>query len=198
MKSTKRKINLMSNLQSELFLDKKITEVNGACPLATVDIEDNIKNRDWTIENYGYGPLNPDVPDPGFWEEKAQLWKTDLDTVKTARCGNCAAFDQSDLVLGCIEKGINETKAADPREVMELADLGYCQLFKFKCAGSRTCDAWLFGGPIRDQVRQTMPETETENELTEIVSQLNKASQTHKGQANRLEMLKNSLGGYGR
>jgi len=188
----------MSNLQSELFLDKKITEVNGACPLATVDIEDNIKNRDWTIENYGYGPLNPAVPDPGFWEKKAQLWKTDLDTVKTARCGNCAAFDQSDLVLDCIEKGINETKAADPREVMELADLGYCQLFKFKCAGSRTCDAWLFGGPIRDQVRQTMPETETENELTEIVSQLDKASQTHKGQANRLEMLKNSLGGYGR
>ncbi len=198
MKSTKRKINLMSNLQSELFLDKKITEVNGACPLATVDIEDNIKNRDWTIENYGYGPLNPAVPDPGFWEEKAQLWKTDLDTVKTARCGNCAAFDQSDLVLGCIEKGINETKAADPREVMELADLGYCQLFKFKCAGSRTCDAWLFGGPIRDQERQPMPETETENELTEIVSQLDKASQTHRGQANRLEMLKNSLGGHGR
>ena len=188
----------MSNLQSELFLDKKITEVNGACPLATVDIEDNIKNRDWTIENYGYGPLNPAVPDPGFWEEKAQLWKTDLDTVKTARCGNCAAFDQSDLVLGCIEKGINETKAADPREVMELADLGYCQLFKFKCAGSRTCDAWLFGGPIRDQERQPMPETETENELTEIVSQLDKASQTHRGQANRLEMLKNSLGGHGR
>ena len=188
----------MTELKSKLLLDKKITEVNGACPLATVDIEDNIKNRDWTIKNYGYGPLNPAVPDPNFWEETAELWNTDLDTVKTARCGNCAAFDQSDVILGCIEKGINETKAADPREVMELADLGYCQLFKFKCAGSRTCDAWLFGGPIRDQARQTMPETETENELTEIVSQLDKASQTHRSQANRLEILKKSLGGYGR
>ena len=198
MEHPEEKSDRVTGLKSELLLEKKITEVNGACPLATVDIEENIKNRDWTVENYGYGPLNPAVPDPGFWEEKARLWKTDLDTVKTARCGNCAAFDQSDVILGCIEKGINETNAADPREVMELADLGYCQLFKFKCAGARTCDAWLFGGPIRDQERQAMPETETENELTEIVSQLDKASQTHRNQANRLEMLKNSLGGYGR
>ena len=198
MEHPEEKNDRVTGLKSGLLLEKKITEVNGACPLATVDIEENIKNRDWTVENYGYGPLNPAVPDPGFWEEKARLWKTDLDTVKTARCGNCAAFDQSDVILGCIEKGINETNAADPREVMELADLGYCQLFKFKCAGARTCDAWLFGGPIRDQERQAMPETETENELTEIVSQLDKASQTHRNQANRLEMLKNSLGGYGR
>jgi len=188
----------VTGLKGELLLEKKITEVNNKCPLATVDIEENIKNRDWTTENYGYGPLNPAVPDPGFWEKKAELWNTDLETVKTARCGNCAAFDQSDVILGCIEKGINETNAADPREVMELADLGYCQLFKFKCAGARTCDAWLFGGPIRDQQRESMPETEAENELSEIVGQLDKASQTHRNQANRLEMLKDSLGGYGR
>jgi hypothetical protein len=43
-----------------------------------------------------------------------------------------------------------------------------------------------------------MPETEVENELSEIVGQLDKASQTHRKQANRLEMLKDSLGGYGR
>ena len=150
MEHPEEKNDRVTGLKSELLLEKKITEVNGACPLATVDIEENIKNRDWTVENYGYGPLNPAVPDPGFWEEKARLWKTDLDTVKTARCGNCAAFDQSDVILGCIEKGINETNAADPREVMELADLGYCQLFKFKCAGARTCDAWLFGSLDRD------------------------------------------------
>ena len=46
----------MKRNKSELLLEKKITEVNGKCPLATVDIEENIKNRDWTIENYGYGP----------------------------------------------------------------------------------------------------------------------------------------------
>ena len=149
MKSTRRKNNLMTELKSKLLLDKKITEVNGACPLATVDIEDNIKNRDWTIKNYGYGPLNPAVPDPNFWEEKAELWNTDLDTVKTARCGNCAAFDQSCEMINCIIKGINEKDSvADPKKVVMYGNLGYCQLFKFKCAGDRTCDAWVHGGPI--------------------------------------------------
>jgi hypothetical protein len=28
-----------------------------------------------------------------------------------------------------------------------LADLGYCEIFDFKCAASRTCDAWVVGGP---------------------------------------------------
>ena len=41
-------------------------------------------------------------------------------------------------------------KAADPYDVLDRANLGYCQLFKFKCAACRTCDAWLYGGPIRD------------------------------------------------
>ena len=34
--------------------------------------------------------------------------------------------------------------------VQDAANLGYCQLFHFKCAGDRTCDAWLMGGPITD------------------------------------------------
>lgn len=135
--------------RGELLLEKKITEVSSACPLATTDIEENVKNRNWTIEKFNYGPLNPDCPDPGFWEHKAAMWDTDIAHAQTARCGNCAAFDQSPRVLVCIEQGINETKAADPRDVMDLADLGYCQLFKFKCAAQRSCDAWLHGGPIR-------------------------------------------------
>jgi hypothetical protein len=28
------------------------------------------------------------------------------------------------------------------------SNLGYCELFHFKFAGDRTCDAWLVGGPI--------------------------------------------------
>jgi hypothetical protein len=181
------------DLRGKILLGKKVTEVSPKCPLATVDIEENIKNRDWTIKKFGYGPLNPDSPDPGFWEEKAALWGTDDQTVKTARCGNCAAFDQSSVVMGCIEKGINETNAADPQDVLDLADLGYCQLFKFKCAAARTCDAWLHGGPIRDQQQDPAYKTGVENELTDIVSQLDKASRTHRNQANRLEMLKNSM-----
>jgi hypothetical protein len=68
----------------------------------------------------------------------------------SARCCNCAAFDQSPKVIECIIQGINEKEAADPWDVQERANLGYCQLFKFKCAGSRTCDAWLYGGSIQE------------------------------------------------
>jgi len=53
--------------------------------------------------------------------------------------------------LECILEGINESQAADPTDVLERADLGYCQLFKFKCASARTCDAWLYGGSIKGE-----------------------------------------------
>jgi hypothetical protein len=140
---------MMQENKVKALLGKTATAVGESCPRATTDIKENIKNRNWTIKNFGYGPLNPDAPDPGFWEKKAELWNSDLDTVQTALCRNCAAFDQSDKVLSCIIEGINEQESADPYDVQCRADLGYCQLFKFKCAGSRTCDAWLHGGPIQ-------------------------------------------------
>ena len=40
------------------------------------------KIENWTIDKFGYGPLNPDAPDPGFWEKKADLWNSDIDTSK--------------------------------------------------------------------------------------------------------------------
>jgi len=114
------------NPKVTILLGKTVGAVGESCPTATTDIKENIKNRDWTIKNFGYGPLNPDAPDPGFWEEKAELWKSDVDTVKTARCGNCAAFDQTKKIVDCMIEGINETKAADPYDVQDLANLGYC------------------------------------------------------------------------
>ena len=54
-----------------IILNKKVSEVSESCPTATTDIEENAKNRNWTIDKFGYGPLNPDAPDPGFWEKKA-------------------------------------------------------------------------------------------------------------------------------
>ena len=138
------------NSKTTILLNKTVDNVNETCPKATLDIEENIKNRDWTIKNYGYGPLNPDYLDIGFWEKKAELWNSDIDTVKTAKCGNCAAFDQTSKIISCMIEGINETKLADPYDVQQHANLGYCQLFKFKCAATRTCDAWLHGGPIID------------------------------------------------
>lgn len=138
-----------SSTRSRVFLEKEISTQSDSCPSATLDVEENTKNRNWTIDKFAYGPLNPAYPDPGFWEHKADIWNTDVEHAQSALCGNCAAFDQSPKVLNCIIQGINETKAADPHDVQELADLGYCQLFKFKCAAARSCDAWLYGGPIR-------------------------------------------------
>jgi len=130
-------------------IDDPVWARGGKCPEATQDVEENTKNRDWTIRNFGYGPLNPDNPDPGFWEGKAKLWSTNIEKAKSALCGNCAAFDQTPRVISCIIKGVNEKgTVADPANVPRYGNLGYCQLFKFKCAGARTCDAWVHGGPI--------------------------------------------------
>jgi hypothetical protein len=63
------------------------------------------------------------------------------------RCGNCAAFNQTSKLLGCIKKGIGE----DANEVAIGGDLGYCEIFDFKCASKRTCDAWIVGGPLTDK-----------------------------------------------
>jgi len=54
-------------------------------------------------------------------------------------------------MMTCINSGMagdEEFEMADAESVSEAANLGYCQLFHFKCAGSRTCDAWLVGGPV--------------------------------------------------
>jgi hypothetical protein len=130
------------------------------CPPATKDIHINLKNRNHAIEDYGYGPLNPKEPSDDFWKKKAKMWGTSVEEVKTALCRNCAAFVQTKQMLDCIKSGIafSEDEPADVKAleekyavaVQDAANLGYCQLFHFKCAGDRTCDAWLMGGPITD------------------------------------------------
>tara|TARA_B100001121_G_scaffold158492_1_gene138512 strand:+ start:200 stop:730 length:531 start_codon:yes stop_codon:yes gene_type:complete len=159
-----------------------------ACPKATKDVHENTKNRDWTIKEFGYGPINPDAPDEKFWGEKADLWDTDIETAKTARCGNCAAFDQTARVMLCIQNGINVQGPTDPERITSAANLGYCQLFHFKCAGARTCDAWVHGGPITDKPQRRDASGET-NEMREIIGQLHDASNKHKKQAVRLTSL---------
>ena len=123
-----------------------------ACPVATLDIHVNLKNRNHAIEDYGYGPLNPNEPSKDFWDKKAKMWMISVDEAKTARCGNCAAFDITKKTLDCIAKGIGDDEGSeDPFDVIEAGQLGYCRFLKFKCAAARTCDAWVVGGPITDE-----------------------------------------------
>jgi hypothetical protein len=123
-----------------------------ACPTATVDIHINLKNRNNAIKEYGYGPLNPEAESRVFWQKKADMWDTTVREAKKARCGNCGAFIQTPQMLKCMAEGLHdepEEHEGYADEVIEAANLGYCELFHFKCAGDRTCDAWLVGGPIR-------------------------------------------------
>jgi hypothetical protein len=127
-----------------------------ACPTATKDVHVNLKNRNHAIEDYGYGPMNPELPNNKFWKALADLWDVTPAEAKASRCGNCAAFIQTPKMLECISAGMagdEEFEMADATSVAEASNLGYCQLFHFKCAGSRTCDAWLVGGPITKEGR---------------------------------------------
>jgi hypothetical protein len=112
-----------------------------SCPMATQDITLNLKNRAKAIESANYGPENPKLPNRQFWMEMAREWEVDPEEAKMSVCGNCAAFNQDDSMLECIAKGIGEE--GDPWAMIDAGDLGYCEIFDFKCASSRTCSAWV-------------------------------------------------------
>jgi hypothetical protein len=125
------------------------------CPPATQDITLNLKNRQKAIDEYGYGPLNPDMPNRKFWMAKQAEWNLDSpDEAKSSLCGNCAAFDQRRDTLDCIAQGIGSDLGADDPTI-DAGDLGYCRFLKFKCASRRTCDAWVTGGPLVDKPNVT-------------------------------------------
>ena len=125
--------------------------VESGCPPATQNIDLNLKNRQKAIEEYHYGPLNPNEPNEEYWAELADKWNTDdIESVKQNRCGNCAAFDITEKMLDCIARGIGGEPGSDPHDTIDAGHLGYCKFLKFKCAAKRTCDAWVEGGPVTD------------------------------------------------
>jgi hypothetical protein len=144
----------IDNNQDELDAIKKnapliqIQKFQIDCPKATQDVETNLKNRQKAIVVAKYGPLNPNEPNEDYWKAKAKMFGGDVESAKKARCGNCAFFVQTQKMLDCIASGINDVNEWD---TIDAGDLGYCEAFDFKCAASRTCDAWVVGGPITDE-----------------------------------------------
>jgi hypothetical protein len=112
-----------------------------SCPPATQDVALNLKNREKSIKVAAYGPLNPNDENEDFWQVKADRWKVTIDEAKTALCGNCAAFDTTDPMISCIETGLSGE--SDEWSAVDAGALGYCEVFDFKCASARTCDAWI-------------------------------------------------------
>jgi capsid protein len=132
---------------AQIGLEKKAMAEGDQCPVETQDIKVNLANRQKAVDVAHYGPANPQQPNTDYWKAKAAQFKTTLAEAKTMRCGNCAAFNVSPRIKDCINKGIG----ADASEVEKAGELGYCEFFDFKCAGKRTCDAWVVGGPIKSE-----------------------------------------------
>jgi len=124
-----------------------------SCPPATRDIVLNVNNRQNAIDNVGYGPLNPNEPNDEFWQEKADRWKTTSEESKKSICGNCVFFVRTPSMLDCIEGGLAEGGSGEQNawDAIDKAELGYCEALDFKCAASRTCNAWAAGGPITEE-----------------------------------------------
>jgi hypothetical protein len=117
-----------------------------ACPPATQDVALNLENRQTAIDTAMYGPL--DIKNPGdYWKNIADEWGVDEETARGEICGNCAAFNIKQSMLDCIAQGIGGN---DEWDVIDAGDLGYCEIFKFKCNGNRSCSAHIDGGPIVD------------------------------------------------
>jgi hypothetical protein len=157
-------------------IDRKVKKQ--ACPVATQDVKVNLENRKDAIDTAQYGPLDPNLPNDLYWQERAEEFNTTPDEAKKSRCGNCAAFDVTSEIKDCIASGIGKEerpyrydgqeprghaipsyKQQDPFDVIDAGELGYCRVFKFKCAAARTCSAWIGGGPITDE--NDMPDEET-------------------------------------
>ena len=114
---------------------------------AIEDLDLNTLSRNVTVKEYRYGPLNPD-DDKGtkkFWEDKAEMWDTTVEHAKTSRCKNCVAFNQKPATLKKMARAIGD----EGGKIIKEANLGFCEFFWFKCAGERTCDAWVAGGPLK-------------------------------------------------
>lgn len=145
----------------------KADEMIDGYPAATQDITINIKNRQYCIDVANYGPMNPALANDVFWKQKADMFKTTIEEAKTARCSNCAAFIQTTEMLDAIAHGLGGEEEA--YAIMKVANLGYCEIFDFKCAGDRTCDAWVMNGPITDSNINT---SEDSNKYENLVSAL--------------------------
>ena len=128
-----------------------------SCPMATQDITLNLKNRGKAIDAADYGPENPKLPNKQYWMKMAKEWDVEPEDAKMSLCGNCAAFNQEESMLECIAEGIGEE--GDPWAMIEAGDLGYCEIFDFKCASSRTCSAWVAKEEGEDEGEGEEPES---------------------------------------
>tara|TARA_R100000664_G_scaffold31951_1_gene46163 strand:+ start:412 stop:876 length:465 start_codon:yes stop_codon:yes gene_type:complete len=121
------------------------------CPEATTNLKLNTENRQTAIDEFGYGPPNPNEPNDAFWQEKADMWDASRSAVRKMLCGNCRVFDVSPWIVDCMGPAVKQ----DDKYIRDNAssvDVGYCRIHEFKCASTRTCDVWVDGGPMDNDI----------------------------------------------
>lgn len=101
-----------------------------ACPRATRDPDLNGQNRERAESERGYGPADSDLE----------------------RCGTCAAWNDEDRILDCIDAGLPDAPA----------DAGYCQLLHFACSAAAVCDSWAQREEEEDEEEEGEIEIEIE------------------------------------
>lgn len=135
-----------NNTPAALDKEKELRNKNTKPMDSITDLDLNTLSRNLTVKEYRYGPLNPEDEKGSkkFWEDKAHMWNTTVEHAKTSRCSNCSAFNQKSSTLKKIAKAIGD----QGDRIVKQSNIGFCEFFWFKCAGARTCDAWVGGGPI--------------------------------------------------
>jgi hypothetical protein len=75
-----------------------------SCPIVTQDSNIDRKRRSKAVQEYSYGPINPNNENIKYWREKAiSLRLGSVEAAKENRCHNCAFFDISTRILTCID-----------------------------------------------------------------------------------------------
>ena len=135
----------------EDVMEGEDAEGGDACPAATGDLTLNLQNRGKAIDKADYGPMDPNLPNRDYWKRMGDRWDDTPENAKKMLCGNCSAFNQTSDMMACIKDGMSDDSMDDSMEVIEAGELGFCEIFDFKCAAKRTCAAWIVGGPITDE-----------------------------------------------
>ena len=135
-----------NNTPAALEKEKELRNKNTKPMDSITDLDLNTFSRNLTVKEYRYGPLNPEDEKGSkkFWEDKAHMWDTTVEHAKTSRCSNCSAFNQKPTTLKKIAKAIGD----QGEKIVKQSNIGFCEFFWFKCAGARTCDGWVGGGPL--------------------------------------------------
>ena len=163
------------------------------CPAATATPLINLQNRRDAIETGHFGPLDPSLPNNDYWQNAAAEWNASIEFVKHARCGNCAAFNITTAMRECISAG---SQSLDAWVLVEAGQLGYCEVFDFRCAAKRRCNMWVAGGPLTDDLAQQFTGYDYELEEYKSDAALFKFNPSHDS-AGRFSSGSSSGGGNG-